>query len=136
MKTTLNGVEQNYIDAGQGVPLVFVHGFPLSSAAWQKQIDAFQSTHRVVALDLRGFGGSEARPGAVAMAQYASDLRELITQLGLGPVVLVGHSMGGYIALAFAREFPALLRGLVLVGTKAGNDTVEVAAGRRTPQNK
>lgn len=132
MKTTLNGVEQNYIDAGKGAPLVFVHGFPLSSAAWQKQIDAFQSTHRVIALDLRGFGGSDARPGPVAMAQYAVDLRELLDQLAVGPVVLIGHSMGGYVALAFAREFPELLRGLTLVGTKAGNDTPEAAAGRRT----
>lgn len=132
MKTTLNGIEHEYADVGKGVPLVFVHGFPLSSAAWQKQIDAFRTSHRVIALDLRGFGGSAAPHGTVTMTQYAADVCALLRRLHTGPVVLIGHSMGGYIALAFAHEHPEMLRGVVLVGTKAGADTTEAAAGRRT----
>jgi pimeloyl-ACP methyl ester carboxylesterase len=65
------------------------------------------------------------------MAEFAADLNELLQQLKTGPVVLIGHSMGGYVALAFARQFPDMLRGLVLVSTKAGADTPEAAAGRR-----
>ena len=60
----------------------------------------------------------------------------LLQQLTTGPVVLIGHSMGGYVALAFARQFPEMLRGLVLVSTKAGPDTAEAAAGRRAMAEK
>jgi len=70
------------------------------------------------------------------MPQYAADLRTLLQKLDAGRIVLIGHSMGGYVALAFAREFPELLQGLVLVGTKAGADTAEAAAGRRTTAEK
>lgn len=135
MQTT-NIINLSTVDEGRGVPLVFVHGFPLSRSVWQKQIDAFRSSHRVIAPDLPGFGDSDARPGPTTMAQYAAEVRALLQQLATGPVVLVGHSMGGYVALAFARQFPELLRGLVLVGTKAGPDAPEAAAGRRAMAEK
>jgi len=129
---TSNDIHLSVADSGMGLPLVFLHGFPLSRGVWQKQIDAFRSTYRVIAPDLRGFGNSETQPGPTTMAQYAEDVSTLLLQqLTTGPVVLVGHSMGGYVALAFARQFPEMLRGLVLVSTKAGADTAEAAAGRR-----
>jgi 3-oxoadipate enol-lactonase len=124
------------IDVGRGRPLVFLHGFPFSRGVWQTQIDAIQSSHRVIAPDLRGFGESPSRPGPTTMAQYAADVHALLQQLGTGPVVLVGHSMGGYVALAFALQFPLMLRGLVLVGTRAGRDSDEAAAGRRALAEK
>jgi len=67
---------------------------------------------------------------------FAEDLFALLQHLKTGPVILVGHSMGGYIALAFAKAFPQMLRGLVLVGTKAGADSPEVAAARRVTAEK
>jgi len=79
---------------------------------------------------------SEARPGANSMSQMAEDIHALLEQLDTGPVVLIGHSMGGYVAFAFARKYPEMLRGLVLVGTKAGADTAEAAAGRRATAEK
>jgi pimeloyl-ACP methyl ester carboxylesterase len=133
---TLDSINLRYTDAGQGLPLVFLHGFPLSRGVWQKQIESFRSSYRVIAPDLRGFGDSETQPGPTTMAQYAADLRALLHKLATGPVVLIGHSMGGYVALAFARQFPEMLRGLVLVGTKAGQDTTEAAAGRRVMAEK
>lgn len=133
---TLNSINLRHTDVGQGLPLVFVHGFPLSRGVWQKQIEALRSSYRVIVPDLRGFGDSESQPGPTTMAQCAADLRALLQQLTTGPVVLIGHSMGGYVALAFARQFPEMLRGLVLVGTKAGPDTVEAAAGRRAVAEK
>jgi len=136
MKATLNGIEHDYTDAGKGLPLVFVHGFPLSGSAWRHQIEAFRSSHRVIALNLRGFGGSDTQAGSVPMAKYAADLFALLEQLEVGPIVLIGHSMGGYVALAFARDSPEMLRGLVLVGTKAGSDTPEAAAGRLATAEK
>ena len=136
MHTTVNSIALSASEAGRGLPLVFLHGFPLSRGAWQKQIDAFASSHRVIVPDLRGFGDSETGPGPVTMSQYAVDVLALLRRLSAGPAVLIGHSMGGYVALAFARQFPEMLRGLVLVGTKAGPDTAEGAAGRRATAEK
>jgi len=70
----------------------------------------------VILPDLCGLGESEART-TMSIARYAEDTHALLRQLDTGPVVLIGHSMGGYVALAFAREFGEALRGLVLVGT-------------------
>jgi pimeloyl-ACP methyl ester carboxylesterase len=136
MRTTVNDVTIGYTDEGRGVPLLFVHGFPLSRGAWQKQIDALRPAYRVIAPDLRGFGESEAGTGPVTMAQYADDLYALLQQLKTGPVVLIGHSMGGYVLFAFLRQHLKMVRGLVLVGTRAGKDTPEVAAGRRDTAEK
>jgi pimeloyl-ACP methyl ester carboxylesterase len=136
MQTTLDDIDLSSEDTGLGRPLVFLHGFPLSRSVWQKQIDAFRSSYRVIAPDLCGFGVSPTRFGATTMAQYAGDIHRLLEKLTTGPVVLVGHSMGGYVALAFARQFPEMLSGLVLVSTKAGQDTTEVAVGRRATADK
>lgn len=65
------------------------------------------------------------------MSRCAEDLFALMQHLELGPVTLVGHSMGGYVALAFAKAYPQALQGLVLVGTRSGADTPESAAARR-----
>jgi pimeloyl-ACP methyl ester carboxylesterase len=70
------------------------------------------------------------------MDSFADDVAALLADLDTGPVVLAGHSMGGYVALAFARRHPELLRGLVLVATRSGRDTAEVAAGRRATGEK
>jgi len=131
MRATVNEIGIEYTDEGAGAPLCFVHGFPLSRGAWAQQVEAFKAGYRVIAPDLRGFGGSEATEGPVPMGRYAEDLYKLLQHLELGPVILVGHSMGGYIALAFAKIYPHALRGLVLVGTKAGADTPETATARR-----
>jgi pimeloyl-ACP methyl ester carboxylesterase len=136
MQVILNGITVTYTDEGEGAPLVFLHGFPLCRETWRHQVDEFQSTHRVIAPDLRGLGQTEAQPGISTMDRFADDARDLLRHLETGPVVLAGHSMGGYVALAFARRHSEMLRGLVLVGTKAGADTPEGAAGRRATAEK
>lgn len=136
MQANVNGMNLTYADDGKGPALVFVHGFPLNRAVWQKQIEYFRVTHRIIAPDLRGFGESEAGSGAVSMAQFAEDVHALLEQLGTGRVVLVGHSMGGYVALSFARQFSPMLRGLVLVATRSAGDSPEAAAGRRETAGK
>jgi pimeloyl-ACP methyl ester carboxylesterase len=70
------------------------------------------------------------------MSLFAEGLYSLLQHLETGPVILAGHSMGGYVALAFAKAFPQMLRSLVLVGTKAGADTQEGAAARRATAEK
>lgn len=131
MQTTVDGIRLAYSDRGQGLPLLFVHGFPLSRECWQPQVDSLSSVCRTIAPDLRGFGDSDATSGTITMDRFADDLASLLGVLEAAPAVLVGHSMGGYVAFAFARRHAELLRGLVLVATRAGQDTPEAAAGRR-----
>jgi pimeloyl-ACP methyl ester carboxylesterase len=136
MQMTSNGTNISYTDEGHGVPLLFVHGFPLSRGAWQKQVDMLRSSYRVIAPDLRGFGESDTGTGVTTMAQFAEDLHALLQERTTGPVILISHSMGGYVSFAFLRQYPALVRGLVLVGTKAGADSAEGAATRRATAEK
>lgn len=136
MMALVHGQRMAYTDEGKGPSLLFVHGFPLNGDCWSKQVDAFKATHRVITPDLPGFGASEPAAGPETMARYADDLFTLCQHLETGPVIVVGHSMGGYIALAFARAYPLFLRGLVLVSTKAGPDTPEAAAARRETATK
>ena len=136
MQATINGTKMSYTDEGKGLPVLFIHGFPLSRGAWGKQIDALKSSYRVIAPDLRGLGENDAVKGTVTMTQFADDIHALLQQLKTGPAVLVGHSMGGYVALAFAKKYPDVMRGLVLVATKAGADTADAAAGRRATADK
>jgi pimeloyl-ACP methyl ester carboxylesterase len=128
--------DSTWADEGKGLPLVFVHGFPLNREAWQPQIDDLSASLRTIAPNLPGFGGRKAFSGSLTMDMLADDVAALATKLGARPVVLVGHSMGGYVALAFARRHPELLRGLVLVATRSGPDTAEAAAGRRAAAEK
>jgi pimeloyl-ACP methyl ester carboxylesterase len=125
------GVELQVLDRGRGMPVVLVHGFPLDHSMWDAQIAALRRRFRVVAPDLRGFGGSQASEGTVSMEQMADDLAALLDALALDePVVLCGLSMGGYVAFEFWRRHAARLRGLVLCDTRAAPDAKEAAAGR------
>lgn len=139
MKAIVNGVALAYDDTGPregAIPLVLVHGFPFRRDVWEPQIDAFRDARRVVTPDLRGFGESDAASGTTTMDQFAEDLHALLRHLATGPVALAGHSMGGYVALAFARRHPEMLRGLALVATRAGADAPEAAAARRAAADR
>lgn len=130
MKTIkVGGVEIQYADKGQGPSVLFLHGFPLSLGMWDAQ-EALSDRYRIVRFDARGHGGSGVGDSALTMDRIAEDAAVLIEQLRLGPVVLAGCSMGGYAAFAFAQKHPSLLRGLVLVDTKAGADSPEARKGR------
>lgn len=131
MMALIHGQHMAYTDEGTGPTLLFVHGFPLNGDCWSMQVDAFKAKSRVIAPDLPGFGASPPAAGPTTMARYAEDLFALCQHLETGPVILVGHSMGGYIALAFALAHPLSLRGLVLVSTRAGADEPNVATSRR-----
>lgn len=130
MLATINDIRLFFIDEGKGLPILFVHGFPLSRAIWQPQLEALSKSFRVIAPDLRGHGESEAPPGIYNMNTFADDLNALIEKCQCGPVVLVGHSMGGYISFAFYQRFPQKVHGLVLFCTRASADSEEGKAGR------
>lgn len=137
MKTQrVHDIELAYEDRGAGAPLVLVHGFPLDHSMWAAQIEALSAVGRVLAPDLRGFGQSRAHEtldgsALVTMEQLADDLAALLDALDItAPIVFGGLSMGGYVALQFARKHAARLRGLVLCDTRAAADAPDPAAAR------
>jgi 3-oxoadipate enol-lactonase len=125
MKANVNGVEINYRDEGTGLPVIFIHAFPLNQTMWDDQVAALNGACRAITLDLRGFGGSGVPDGPYPMDQMAADVRALMSELGVDRAVLVGLSMGGYISLAFYRNYPDAVRAMVLADTRASADTGE-----------
>ena len=123
--------ELNVVERGQGRPLVLVHGFPLDHSMWQGQLDGLAGQFRVIAPDLRGFGGSTVTPGLVTMQRMADDLAEMLAGLAIAePVVFCGLSMGGYVAWQFALRHRERLAKLIVCDTKAAADAPEAAANR------
>lgn len=128
---TIRGVSYAYVDYGEGIPWVFIHGFPFDHRMWEPQIEAIGQRARAIAPDLRGFGQSEATADKTTMAEFADDLADLLDALAIRqPAVLCGLSMGGYIALEFWCRHKERLAGLVLCDTRAAPDTPEAARGR------
>ena len=120
-----------YDDAGKGKPLVLLHGFPLARGMWRTQVDSLKSICRCLVPDLRGFGGTNGFQGTPSIEQMADDVHALLDQLHVEePITLGGLSMGGYVALAFARKHAARLRALILADTRAEADTPEAKANR------
>src|ERR1700754_2860763 len=123
MKATINHLNIDYRDQGSGEPVIFIHAFPLGQTMWEEQLAALKYHCRAVTLDLRGFGGSGVPDQPCAMEQMATDVRGLMATLDIERATLVGLSMGGYVALAFYREYPDAVRALVLADTRASADT-------------
>ncbi|MGD9636121.1 MAG: alpha/beta fold hydrolase [Pirellulales bacterium] len=136
MKTAnLSKTRMAYVEEGDGIPVLLVHGFPLDHTMWDPQIAALAPHARVIAPDLRGFGATPPAAGdaerGVSMEDHANDLNELLDALGIRePIVLAGLSMGGYVAWQFVRQHGHRLRALVLCDTRAKADTEEARAGR------
>jgi len=124
-KLDINGMQLAYQRSGAGVPLVLVHGYPLDHSIWDRVVPLLSGTFDVITPDLRGFGQSGSTEQAYGMEDYAADLSALLDHLEVKQAVLAGHSMGGYVALAFARAFPARVRGLALVSSQAGADSAD-----------
>jgi pimeloyl-ACP methyl ester carboxylesterase len=125
MRTTINGVSIAYHDQGNGFPLVFLHAFPLSRMMWAPQEAALVPQFRIITIDLRGHGESDAPLWHYSLDQAADDVRGLLDYLSIQQAVFVGLSMGGYILFAFYRKYAELVKGLVLADTRAQADTDE-----------
>ena len=129
MNVTIDGGARiSFGDVGSGPPLVLLHPFPLDRSSWGPLLEALAKDHRVIAPDLRGFGESTPFTKSPSVDTAASDVAALLDELGITePAIVAGISMGGYVALAFARRHPRRLRALVLCDTRAEADD---AAGR------
>jgi pimeloyl-ACP methyl ester carboxylesterase len=114
--------------------LVLIHAFPLGAGMWESQLKALPAGWRVIAPDLRGFGGSSiAEPDDnPSMDDYAADVLDVLHTLGITSVVVGGCSMGGYATFALLRRAPTVARAVVLIDTRASADTPEGRANRRS----
>lgn len=132
MEAILNGIRIRFDDEGAGPAVMLLHAFPFSAAMWRPQIEALRGRYRVIAPDLRGFGGSDAPPGPYLMDTMADDAAALLEYLHIPQAVIVGLSMGGYIAFAFWRRHRDKVAALALADTRAGADSEERRAERET----
>lgn len=117
-KIQINGIELAYIRQGNGTPLVLLHGFPLDHHVWDEIVPLLEDTFDLIIPDLRGFGASTTIDTPYTMDDFASDINGLLNNLGIEKTAIVGHSMGGYVALAFARLYPKRMSGLGLVASQ------------------
>jgi pimeloyl-ACP methyl ester carboxylesterase len=131
MRRQIRDLVVAYDTAGQGRPLLLLHGFPLSRKLWQPQLDGLTDAARIIAPDLRGHGETGPVDGPASMEVMAEDAAELLDALKVsGPVVVGGLSMGGYVAQHFARRYPERVAGLILAATRAGADSAEAQVSR------
>jgi len=115
---------------GTGDAVVLIHGFPLTRTIWETQASALASVARVIRIDLRGIGTSSVPDGPYLMETLASDVAAVLDALGVAQATIVGHSLGGYVALAFARMYTERVKKLVLVCSKLAADTPQAAEKR------
>jgi pimeloyl-ACP methyl ester carboxylesterase len=116
---------------GEGRPIVLLHGFCEDRSVWETlKAGLREASCQVVSIDLPGFGGSEAVPG-ISIAQMAETAQAVLSELGISRCILIGHSMGGYVSLAFARQFPDQLLGLGLFHSHPYADAEEKKASRQ-----
>ena len=124
-KIKINDIELAYTRRGKGTPLVLLHGYPLDHHLWDDVAPLLENTFDLILPDLRGFGESTTVDSLYTMDDYASDIAGLLDQLGIQKAAIVGHSMGGYVALAFARLYPERVSGLGLVSSQVVADPID-----------
>src|SRR5918997_738573 len=128
----------SYLDsapsAGDAKTLVLLHAFPLGAGMWDGQMKALPEGWRLIAPDLRGFGGSSiATPDDnPSIDDYAADVLDVLRDLQISSAVIGGCSMGGYAVFALLRRAAEIARGVLLVDTRANADTPEGRANRRS----
>src|SRR5512139_621371 len=119
----INGIRLAYERRGKGTPLVLLHGYPLDHRLWDEVVPLLEDQFDLILPDLRGFGGSSTVDSFYTMEDIASDIAGLLDSLGIQKTAIAGHSMGGYVALAFARLYPERVTGLGLVSSQVLADT-------------
>ena len=128
MIATIDGRRIGYDDTGgRGVPLVLLHGFPLDRSVWDEQVPVLGDA-RVVRIDLRGCGESEPSDGPALMEALAGDVAGVLDVLGIERAAIAGHSIGGYVALAFFRMYAERVAGFSLVASHTAADAAGSAA--------
>ena len=115
----------NYYDSGEGSTLIFLHGFLENAKMWTEYMDYFSDKHRIISIDLLGHGETGCLGYIHSMEDMADAVYALATHLKLRKVTIVGHSMGGYVSLAFAELYPDMVKSIILVNSTARPDSPE-----------
>jgi 3-oxoadipate enol-lactonase len=129
-KFTVNNITLAYMRRGQGTPLVLLHGYPLDHRIWDELVALLEDKFDLILPDLRGFGESTTVESPYTMDGIASDIAGLLNHLGVEKTYIAGHSMGGYVALTFAKLYPARVLGLGLVSSQLAADPPDRKEGR------
>jgi len=129
-KAKVNGINIAYERRGRGEPLVLIHGYPLDGTTWNKVASLLENDFDLIILDLRGMGQSDSVNEFYTIADIASDIAGLLDHLKVQKAFIAGHSMGGYVALAFARAYPNRVRGLGMISSQVLADPPDRKEGR------
>lgn len=120
----------SFTDSGEGSAIVLLHGFLENKKMWKEYIDLFSIKYRVIAIDLLGHGESDALGYVHSMEENANVVQEVLKYLEIEKAIIVGHSMGGYVGLAFAELFPKNINKLVLLNSTSKADSHEKKINR------
>ena len=127
----------SYIESGNGkTVLLFVHGFCGSHEYWRNIIPDLDDEYKVIAVDIRGHGGSVTERAEFSIEELAEEIADFLDKKGIGQVFMFGHSMGGYITLALAEQYPDKLLGYSLIHSTAFPDDEKGKEGRLASAEK
>lgn len=132
VKIIVNNLTVSYTDYGpsEAPVIIFVHGFPLNKSMWDLQIEALMDEYRVIAYDIRGYGDSDAGLVDFSMDLFANDLIAFMDKLQISKATLCGLSMGGYIVLNAAVNYPKRFEALILCDTQCMADSSKAKKNR------
>ncbi|WP_327838303.1 alpha/beta hydrolase [Bacillus salipaludis] len=126
----------DYFDKGKGMPIILLHGFCGSSRYWEKVIPSLAEKYRVIAPDLPGHGDTTIFKENDSIEVFADVIKEFLDELNVDKVTMFGHSLGGYITLAFAEKYSERLSGFSLVHSTAYPDSDDAKKGREANVSK
>jgi pimeloyl-ACP methyl ester carboxylesterase len=115
----------SYSDIGKGTSIVLLHGFLENQSMWDNYIATFSKKNRIITIDLLGHGETECLGYVHTMEDNADAVHAVLAELRIRKVILLGHSMGGYVALAFAELYPEYVKGMALLNSTARADSEE-----------
>lgn len=124
-QTQFKNTQISYSDVGKGTAIVLLHGFLENKTMWDFYIPEFAKKNRVITIDLLGHGESECLGYVNSMEDHADAVYAVLSELRIRKAFFVGHSMGGYVALAFAELYPEYIKGIALLNSTAKADNEE-----------
>jgi len=130
MRVTVDDATIDVATDGSGEPVVLIHGFPLSREIWDPQVEKLAQRNLTIRPDLRGMGQSSVPDGPYLMETLAGDIAAVLDAIGIERATIVGHSLGGYVAMAFCRMYTERVQRLALVCSRLAADQPEVAKNR------
>jgi len=119
-----------YEKSGKGFPVILIHGFPNDHTTWDNIIPELQKKYKLLLPDLPGFGKSDLITTHLGMEDMACMIKDILDQEQIKRAIFVGHSMGGYVAMNFAKLFPEMIAGMSLVHSSASSDNEEKRKNR------